>query len=128
MCPYRYTPVLAAAALLTAIAVVRLAGADVSITAGPAPWSLVFLADGRALVSERIGRIRLIEDGRLVAAPVAELSAVQGIEGGLLALLCIRGSRLARSCTRWSRRRWMAGRGTASCGSGWRGATPASTG
>jgi glucose/arabinose dehydrogenase len=50
------------------------------------PWSLVFLPDGRALVSERGGRIRLIEDGQLHPAAVAELRVAQGIEGGLLGL------------------------------------------
>jgi quinoprotein glucose dehydrogenase len=51
-----------------------------------APWSLVFLPDGRALVSERPGRIRLIEGGRLQPDPVAEIDAAQGGEGGLMGL------------------------------------------
>ena len=65
-----------------------------------APWSLVFLPDGRALVSERPGRIRLIEDDRLREAPYvrfdvarrgeglvdAVVSAVHGGEGGLMGL------------------------------------------
>lgn len=50
------------------------------------PWSLVFLPDGRALVSERPGRIRLIEDGRLAAQPVASLAVATGGEGGLMGL------------------------------------------
>ena len=29
------------------------------------PWALIFLPDGRALVSERPGRIRVIKDGKL---------------------------------------------------------------
>ncbi len=45
------------------------------------PWSLVFLPDGRALVSERPGRIRLIRDGRLSARPYAVFEASQGGEG-----------------------------------------------
>ncbi|WP_374448717.1 PQQ-dependent sugar dehydrogenase [Stella sp.] len=51
-----------------------------------APWSLVFLPDGRALVSERPGRIRLVADGRLAAEPVATLGVRQGGEGGLMGL------------------------------------------
>ena len=51
-----------------------------------APWSLVFLPDGRALVSERPGRIRLIEHGRLRPQPLALVEAVQGGEGGLMGL------------------------------------------
>lgn len=51
-----------------------------------APWSLVFLPDGRALVSERPGRIRLVRDGRLAAEPVATIAARQGGEGGLMGL------------------------------------------
>jgi glucose/arabinose dehydrogenase len=51
-----------------------------------APWSLVFLPDGRALVSERPGRIRLVAQGRLAAEPVARIEARQGGEGGLMGL------------------------------------------
>ncbi|MBI2585093.1 MAG: PQQ-dependent sugar dehydrogenase [Rhodospirillales bacterium] len=50
------------------------------------PWSLVFLPDGRALVSERPGRIRLIEGGRLKEKPYAELASTAG-ESGILAAL-----------------------------------------
>jgi quinoprotein glucose dehydrogenase len=45
------------------------------------PWSLVFLPDGRALVSERPGRIRLIRDGVLQEEPYAVLAAVGGEKG-----------------------------------------------
>jgi len=51
-----------------------------------APWSLVFLPDGRALVSERPGRIRLIEGGRVDPTPVATVEVARGGEGGLLGL------------------------------------------
>lgn len=51
-----------------------------------APWSLVFLPDGRALVSERPGRIRLIQGGILEARPYAEIDVAQGGEGGLMGL------------------------------------------
>ncbi len=51
-----------------------------------APWSLVFLPDGRALVSERPGRIRLIEQGRLRPQPFALVESAQGGEGGLMGL------------------------------------------
>ncbi|MCF7948487.1 MAG: PQQ-dependent sugar dehydrogenase [Spirochaetia bacterium] len=51
-----------------------------------APWALVFLPDGRALVSERPGRIRLIRDGRLVAEPYLELGVAAIGEGGLMGL------------------------------------------
>ncbi len=50
------------------------------------PWSLVFLPDGRALVSERPGRIRLIDRGTVAPDPVASFEVVQGGEGGLLGL------------------------------------------
>ncbi|BBK38353.1 oxidoreductase [Allostella sp. ATCC 35155] len=51
-----------------------------------APWSLVFLPDGRAMVSERPGRIRLVRNGRLAAEPVITLDVRQGGEGGLMGL------------------------------------------
>jgi quinoprotein glucose dehydrogenase len=50
------------------------------------PWSLIFLPDGRALVSERPGRIRLIKDGKLQAAPYAKLDVHHSGEGGLMGL------------------------------------------
>ena len=51
-----------------------------------APWSLVFLPDGRALVSERPGRIRLIQNGVLAPEPYATLDVATGGEGGLMGL------------------------------------------
>lgn len=49
------------------------------------PWSLVFLPDGRALVSERPGAIKLIRDGE-----VSTYARVEGVasvgEGGLMGL------------------------------------------
>ncbi len=56
------------------------------ITGLEIPWSLVFLPDGRALVSERPGRIRLRSGGRLEARPVASPVVATGGEGGLMGL------------------------------------------
>jgi glucose/arabinose dehydrogenase len=51
------------------------------------PWSLAFLSDGRLLVTERAGRLRVIENGRLNSAPVAGTPAVWARgQGGLLAV------------------------------------------
>jgi glucose/arabinose dehydrogenase len=49
------------------------------------PWSLAFLPDGRILVTERPGRLRIIRNGRLDPQPVSGLPqiAAQG-QGGLL--------------------------------------------
>lgn len=49
------------------------------------PWGMAFLPDGRILVTERAGRLRVIENGRLLPAPVAGLPSVaQHGQGGLL--------------------------------------------
>lgn len=50
------------------------------------PWGLAFLPDGRMLVTERPGRLRIVgKDGRLVAEPVAGLPAITPYgQGGLL--------------------------------------------
>lgn len=50
------------------------------------PWSLVFLPDGRALVSERAGRIRLIIKGKLQEKPYAIIDVAHIGEGGLMGL------------------------------------------
>lgn len=50
------------------------------------PWAVAFLPDGRYLVTERPGRLRLIgADGRLDPRPVAGVPAVAAVgQGGLL--------------------------------------------
>ncbi len=50
------------------------------------PWSLLFLPDGRALVSERKGRILLINNGRIQSKPYAVLDVAHTGEGGLMGL------------------------------------------
>jgi glucose/arabinose dehydrogenase len=47
------------------------------------PWGVVFLPDGRLLISERPGRLNILEDGRIV--PVGGLPQIDvGGQGGLL--------------------------------------------
>jgi glucose/arabinose dehydrogenase len=50
------------------------------------PWSMVFLSDDEALVSERPGRIRLIRQGRLIETAYAEPDVLHTGEGGLMGL------------------------------------------
>jgi aldose sugar dehydrogenase len=69
-----------AAALALLIAVPMAAAHEVRIetvaTGLEHPWSIAFLPDGRMLVTERPGRLRVIEDGQLVEAPVEGLPPV----------------------------------------------------
>ena len=39
------------------------------------PWSLAFLPDGSMLVTERLGRPRIVRDGMLSPSPVADVPA-----------------------------------------------------
>ena len=51
------------------------------------PWEIGFLPDGRALVTERPGRVRLLRrDGRLRREPVTRVQVSAVGEGGLLGL------------------------------------------
>ncbi|RZU02521.1 PQQ-dependent sugar dehydrogenase [Rivibacter subsaxonicus] len=51
------------------------------------PWSLAFLPDGRYLVTERAGRLRVVATDGTLSAPVTGLPAVQAAgQGGLLDL------------------------------------------
>jgi aldose sugar dehydrogenase len=49
------------------------------------PWGMAWLPDGRMLITEKRGTLRVVRDGRLVPEPVAGLpkSTVQG-QGGLM--------------------------------------------
>ena len=40
------------------------------------PWSVSFLPDGRMLVTEKAGRLRLVVNGKLVSAPIAGMPQV----------------------------------------------------
>ncbi|MEQ8552737.1 MAG: PQQ-dependent sugar dehydrogenase [Cyclobacteriaceae bacterium] len=49
------------------------------------PWGIVFLAEGHFLVTERPGRLRVFENGRLNSTPVVGVpEVVAGGQGGLL--------------------------------------------
>lgn len=51
------------------------------------PWAIVFTADGRMLFTERPGRVRVFEDGKLRAEPLATISDVEPSgESGLMGL------------------------------------------
>ncbi len=51
------------------------------------PWELAFAPDGRVFLTERPGRVRVIEGGRLRPEPVATIPEVAATgEGGLLGL------------------------------------------
>ncbi len=49
------------------------------------PWAIAFAPDGRIFFTERVGALRVIEDGQLRLEPVMVLNAGGG-EGGLLGL------------------------------------------
>ena len=52
-----------------------------------APWEIAFLPDGRALITERPGRVRVLSRGlRLRAEPVAEIDVAAVDEAGLLGI------------------------------------------
>ena len=52
------------------------------------PWSVAFLPDGRVLVTERSGQLRVIQDGKLLAKAVAGVPAVYAkSQGGLFDVL-----------------------------------------
>jgi glucose/arabinose dehydrogenase/cytochrome c553 len=50
------------------------------------PWELRFLPDGRQIFTERIGRVRVLENGKLLDEPALTLPVAQGNKMGLLGL------------------------------------------
>ena len=60
---------------------------EVLATGLEVPWDIAFLPDGRALVTERPGRVRLVSpDGTVRGEPVAEVPTDAVGEGGLMGL------------------------------------------
>ncbi|MDB5034908.1 MAG: PQQ-dependent sugar dehydrogenase [Chlorobi bacterium] len=52
------------------------------------PWAMAFLPDGRMLVTERPGRIRIVENGTLRPEPIAVIREVEQVgESGLMDLI-----------------------------------------
>ena len=78
---------LAAAATAPAPAAAVAPRVDTVATGLEIPWEIAFLPDGQALVTERPGRVRLLDRrGRLRRAPVARVRVSAVGEGGLLGL------------------------------------------
>lgn len=81
-------PLLAAALLVPAIADARGLRIETVAEGLDHPWSVAFLPDGRWLVTERAGRLRVIEGGRLQPEPVSGVPpAYVRSQGGLLDVL-----------------------------------------
>ncbi len=75
-------------ALILALASVARAEPRVAVVAAglEAPWALAFTPDGRLLVTERPGRVRVVENGRLDPDPLVTLNVVAKGEAGLMGL------------------------------------------
>ncbi|MBP6404389.1 MAG: PQQ-dependent sugar dehydrogenase [Proteobacteria bacterium] len=78
------------------------------------PWAVAFLPDGRFLVTERPGRLRVIEPDGQLGEPVAGLPEVQaGGQGGLLDVVTDRGFERNRMLYLCFAQRGAGGSGTA---------------
>src|SRR5438067_13111796 len=64
------------------------------------PWSLAFLPDGRMLVTEKAGRLRIVSNGKLDPQPIAGLPevTVHG-QGDCMTWFCIRIFQRTDWCT-----------------------------
>jgi aldose sugar dehydrogenase len=59
--------------------------ADTIVTGLQNPWGIAFLPDGRVLITERAGTIRIVKDGKLEPQNVQNVPAVYANgQGGLL--------------------------------------------
>jgi len=56
------------------------------VTGLEVPWGIAFLPNGDMLVTERPGRVRLVQNGKLRAQPVATINVSGPGEGGLLGI------------------------------------------
>lgn len=57
------------------------------VTGLEVPWSIIFVPDGRMFITERPGRVRVVENGKLRAEPLARIPDVEPSgESGLMGL------------------------------------------
>ncbi len=61
-------------------------GTQVVVRGLEAPWAIDFAPDGRVFITERPGRIRIVRDGQLQAAPWMTIEVADVSEAGLLGL------------------------------------------
>jgi glucose/arabinose dehydrogenase len=62
-------------------------GVQVLLTNLEVPWSLTFAPDGRLFFTERTGRVRVVQNGTLLAQPALTLPDVRAVgEGGVLGM------------------------------------------
>lgn len=50
------------------------------------PWSIAFTPDGRIFLTERVGNVRVIENGKLLKEPAARINVARTGETGLLGI------------------------------------------
>ncbi|HIK18032.1 MAG TPA: PQQ-dependent sugar dehydrogenase [Leptolyngbyaceae cyanobacterium M33_DOE_097] len=56
------------------------------VTGLDVPWGIAFLPNNDMLVSERLGRVRLVQNGKLRPQPIATINVSDRGEGGLLGI------------------------------------------
>lgn len=62
-------------------------GVQVLLTNLQIPWSIVFAPDGRMFFTERVGRVRVVQNGQLLAQPAFTFADVfSGSESGVLGM------------------------------------------
>lgn len=71
---------------ITAIRLAPMVVAETVVEGLEVPWALEFAPDGRILVTERAGRIRVVRDGVLEEAPLADLPVATVSESGLMGI------------------------------------------
>ncbi len=76
----------AATATITASRISERVTAETVVEGLEIPWALAFTPDGRMLVTERPGRIRVIQDGQLLEQPMAVLDVGSVSEAGLMGI------------------------------------------
>ena len=76
----------ATAATITVKRISERVTAETVATGLEVPWALAFTPDGRMLVTERPGRIRVIQDDQLLEQPLAVLDVASVSEAGLMGI------------------------------------------